>query len=146
MPDDDFLYAQVAQEITDGRIDKTTWTRAFAHSGGAEDATKSLYIRFRVESLREQVQQAAIVANQQKRLAMQQAKEQVQAGGQVSCPNCGHRGDPIKEARGGASQLGICFLLLIVFFPLGIIYACFTSGYRYKCAKCGTQFHRDTIK
>lgn len=143
---DDFLYAQVAQEITNGRIDQTTWTRAFADSGGAQDVTKSLYIRFRVEKLRQQAQRAALLADHQGRAAVRRAKQAVQSGQAVTCPSCGHSGDPIKEPRGGQGQMALCAILLILLFPVGILYACFTSGYRYKCGKCRSQFHRDTIR
>jgi len=142
MPDDDFLYTQVAKEISDGQIDRTTWTRAFAHSGGTEEATKSFYIRFRVERLREEVQEAAEAARKQHQAAMQTAKQRVQAGQPVTCPNCGHHGEPIREARGNAL---VCFLLCFLYLIPGIIYYLCRSGYRYRCAKCGTVFHEDLI-
>src|SRR5204863_8699661 len=44
-------YATVADEISSGQVDKVTWTKAFAHSGGDERATKSLYCRYRVNDL-----------------------------------------------------------------------------------------------
>jgi DNA-directed RNA polymerase subunit RPC12/RpoP len=142
MPDDDFLYAQVAKEISDGQIDRTTWTRAFAHSGGADDATKSLYIRFRVESLREQFQQAVVAARKEQQAAIQTAKQRALAGQAVTCPHCGHHGEPIKEPRG---NMAICLLLCLAYVIPGIIYYLCASGYRYKCAKCGTVFHKDLI-
>jgi hypothetical protein len=51
MASDDAFYEAVAAEIEGGRIDKALWTKAFSHSGGTEAATKSLYVRYRVEQL-----------------------------------------------------------------------------------------------
>jgi hypothetical protein len=47
----DRFYAAVAKEIADGVIETATWTKAFAHSGGDDLATKSLYCRYRAEKL-----------------------------------------------------------------------------------------------
>ena len=142
MANDDFLYDQVAQEISEGHIDRTTWTKAFAHSGGTEEATKSLYIRFRVEFLREQLQEAAKIADQQQRVQMVQTKQKAVAGHSVTCPQCRHIGEPTKEPRGSVL---LCLFLCLLYVVPGLIYAACTSGYRYKCSKCGFVFHRDLL-
>ena len=51
MNSDDAYYASVAAEIENGHFDKVLWTKAFSHSGGTDAATKSLYVRYRVEQL-----------------------------------------------------------------------------------------------
>jgi hypothetical protein len=59
MAAEDRFYDAVAEEISGGHIDKATWTRAFAHSGGDENAAKSLYCRYRAEHLASASQQHA---------------------------------------------------------------------------------------
>ena len=51
MAAEDRFYDSVAKEISAGHIDKATWTRAFAHSGGDQEATKAHYCRYRAEHL-----------------------------------------------------------------------------------------------
>lgn len=51
MPSQDSFYADVVAEIERGQIDKAMWAKAFAHSGGTEEATKSLYVRYRAEDM-----------------------------------------------------------------------------------------------
>ena len=47
----DAYYKAVAEEISRRHIDKATWTRAFAESGGNQAVAKSLYCRYRAEQL-----------------------------------------------------------------------------------------------
>ena len=47
----DAYYKAVAEEISRRHIDKATWTRAFAESGGDQAVAKSLYCRYRAEQL-----------------------------------------------------------------------------------------------
>jgi len=60
MASDDIFYSTVAAEIEQGRIDKVLWTKAFSHSGGTEAATKSLYVRYRVEQLAEEARSSQL--------------------------------------------------------------------------------------
>lgn len=55
--------------------------------------------------------------------------------GGIICHNvhCGYRGMPAKQARGSAAALVI---LLIVFFPIGLIYAALMSGHHSVCPRC----------
>ncbi len=46
------LYDRIAEEITDGQIDKGLWTEAFAITNGDERLTRSQYIKLRVKWLR----------------------------------------------------------------------------------------------
>src|SRR5437868_5183924 len=100
MGSDDHLYETVADEISAGQLDRVTWTRAFAHSGGGQDATKSLYIRYRVEQLRSELEQAHAAAREQQRVAAQHVKTGVLSGQPVTCPHCGHRGPAKLVPRG----------------------------------------------
>ena len=51
MGSQDAFDAAVADEIAKGHLDRILWTKAFANSGGTESATKSLYVRYRVQQL-----------------------------------------------------------------------------------------------
>ncbi|MFO1262789.1 MAG: hypothetical protein U1E84_05515 [Rhodoferax sp.] len=44
-------YAAALAEIEEGRLDKGTWARAFADSGGDESKAKAFYIKARAESI-----------------------------------------------------------------------------------------------
>lgn len=44
-------YAAALAEIEEGRLDKGSWARAFAESGGDESKAKALYIKVRAESI-----------------------------------------------------------------------------------------------
>ena len=48
------LYLQAKQEIEDDNTDEATWTKAFAKSEGFEERTKALYIKYRVEKLKDE--------------------------------------------------------------------------------------------
>lgn len=43
MTSSDASYEAVAEEISSGRIDRATWTKAFGRSGGYQQTTESLY-------------------------------------------------------------------------------------------------------
>lgn len=45
------LYEQVAVEVSQGKIRNGLWTKALANSDGAEKKAKSLYIKYRVQSI-----------------------------------------------------------------------------------------------
>lgn len=48
---EDRLYEQIAQEIEANTVDKATWTKAFAQSGGDDKQTRVLYIKARFDRL-----------------------------------------------------------------------------------------------
>lgn len=57
--DDNAFYGVVAGELDQDRIDKVLWSRAVANSAGDDKLAKSLYIRYRAQSLQDaQTQQA----------------------------------------------------------------------------------------
>ena len=52
------------------------------------------------------------------------------------CPNCYYCGEPKMLAKG---SLLIAIILLVIFFPIGLIYIVFCSiGPRNICPKCDT--------
>jgi len=51
---DSDLYAVAGQEVSNGVIDTGLWTKAFAESGGSDQATKALYLKMRVLDLTQQ--------------------------------------------------------------------------------------------
>jgi hypothetical protein len=130
---DDSFYAMVAEEISSGAIDRTTWTKAFAHSGGSEEVAKSLYIRFRVEQLREQSRRSAEEFNRQQQTAVVERRRRVLAGKSVNCPSCGCHITAIRESSGSVWRF--LFLLLLGILP-GVVYALTVSGFRFRCPKC----------
>ena len=53
-------------------------------------------------------------------------------------PNCGYSG-PSKEVR---RTSWILFAFLLVFFPIAILYALFTTGYTQYCPRCNLKVGR----
>lgn len=52
---EDKYYEQVAIEMSEGRINVGTWTRAKANAEGDENKTEALYIKYRVQSLHDEI-------------------------------------------------------------------------------------------
>lgn len=48
---EDQIYAQIADELDGGNLDKATWTKAYAVSDGEDKKSRSLYIKLRFEKL-----------------------------------------------------------------------------------------------
>ena len=65
------LYEQVTTELLNGQRREGLWAKAFANSDGCEHRAKSLYINYRVQSIRDEAElaQAAAeeMANERKR-------------------------------------------------------------------------------
>lgn len=49
------IYAQVVEELTQGKRRDGLWARAIAESEAREDKAKSLYIRYRVQSIKDEI-------------------------------------------------------------------------------------------
>lgn len=87
------LYEQVVHELSNGQRRDGLWAKALANSDGAEDKAKGLYIRYRVQSLRDEMEIHD---------AMNQEELKARAA-QLS--------DPIKKARSyGVSEENIAYL------------------------------------
>lgn len=52
------------------------------------------------------------------------------------CPVCGHRGPPVKKAKG---SIVVAFVLLMFGILPGLIYLMFFSGYVWVCGRCGAK-------
>ena len=57
------LYEQVVRELSEGQRRDGLWAKAIAHSDGSEDRAKALYIKYRVQSLRDELEIAADAVN-----------------------------------------------------------------------------------
>ncbi len=73
------LYEIVAEEIEQGLLEKVAWTRAIAESTGDEKLAKSLYIRFRVQTLEENESQKARAARSAREQQDREQERQVAA-------------------------------------------------------------------
>ena len=47
------MYAEVANELVRGFIRDGLWAKALAHSNGADQTVRALYIRYRVQSMKD---------------------------------------------------------------------------------------------
>lgn len=75
---EDRLYEQIAQEIETNAVDKGTWTKAFAQSGGDDKLTRVAYIKTRFEKLlvAEKIRLEAF-QREQEREALQRKREEI---------------------------------------------------------------------
>jgi DNA-directed RNA polymerase subunit RPC12/RpoP len=128
MSEDDSLYAQVANEIAQGKLDAGMWAKAIAHSDGSENSAKSFYIRFRVSQMKEQL--ASFKSN------LSNSKK-------VTCPYCGHHEEAEATPRGNAAE---CIFFYLIFIIPGIIYTLMRSGFTYTCKNCKATLSTDKVK
>ncbi|MFI8744202.1 hypothetical protein ACIGKL_03465 [Pseudomonas sp. NPDC077186] len=56
---DEQIYAQVLSEIENGQRRNGLWAKALAHSDGSNEKAKSLYIKYRADSIRDEIALAA---------------------------------------------------------------------------------------
>lgn len=59
------LYEQVANELDQGAVRKGLWAKALAHSGGSEQTTKALYMKYRVQSIKDELRVTVEIKKQQ---------------------------------------------------------------------------------
>lgn len=59
------LYEQVVMELSQGRRRNGLWAKAMANSDGSEEKAKSLYIQYRVQSIKDEAEIAGAVAEQE---------------------------------------------------------------------------------
>lgn len=72
---DDKLYEIAMEEIENGTVQKGLYARAFSQSEGDKDKTDALYIKFRVQSLQDEL---AFQAERERALYEQQVSEKIQ--------------------------------------------------------------------
>ena len=53
---DEFLYGEVLTEMDNGTIHKNLWAKAMAMSDGNDAKTKSLYMKYRVQKIKDELQ------------------------------------------------------------------------------------------
>lgn len=135
----DQLYGQVAAEIATGQIDPALWAKALAHSGGGENATRSYYIRFRVEQLDLAFNVALKQIRSQERELVQRLKSNVA----VRCKQCGEEVTAKVEPRGDAT---VCIALYLLFIVPGLIYTLRYSGSRFSCPRCLYVLHEERFR
>lgn len=88
--EDSEFYKIVADEIDNGQLDRVSWTRAVANSGGDPLLAKSLYIRCRVQLLndaRAEQERAAQCAREAEILRAEQAKHQQRQAREAAASN-----------------------------------------------------------
>lgn len=59
------LYEQVVMELSQGQRRNGLWAKAIASSDGSEEKAKSLYIEYRVQSIKDEAEIAGAVAEQE---------------------------------------------------------------------------------
>ncbi len=53
---EELLYSQVAEEIEKNEINKGLWAKALSESGNIDSSAKALYIKLRVQSLKDEIE------------------------------------------------------------------------------------------
>lgn len=58
------LYEQVVSELINGEKRSGLWAKALANSNGIEEKAKALYIQYRVQSIKDEIEISTIVKHQ----------------------------------------------------------------------------------
>ncbi len=114
-PDDNPFYEAVADEMEQERLDKVVWTRAIANSAGDEKLAKSLYIRYRVQTLSEARAQQAREQHQAQVLERERQKQHEREAQQAAaCKQAEERDWGFLRALGVIAFSAIVIVGLIV--------------------------------
>jgi len=69
------MYEYVIEEISENKIRTGLWAKAIAHSEGNEQHAKSLYIKYRVQSLKDEMELVAHESHRREREARKRNRE-----------------------------------------------------------------------
>lgn len=97
---DEQLYAQVVAELSAGERRDGLWGKALAHSDGTDDKARGLYIKYRVQSLKDE----SVVTAALEEIESTKVKEQIasdESGEQVAFDDSGEQiaSDDSKEQK-----------------------------------------------
>lgn len=109
------LYEQVVLELSQNQRRDGLWAKAMANSDGSEDKAKSLYIKYRVQSIKDEAEIAEAVAEQeeynQKKAAVIERQKRID-NAESMLRSKGYKlsasvdGWVVKEPLGGRQQIG----------------------------------------
>ena len=71
------LYEQVVQEISQGQKRDGLWAKALSNSDGIEDKAKALYIKYRVQSIKDENELSHALEEARKQRALEEARKQL---------------------------------------------------------------------
>ena len=127
------LYTQVAQEVSEGKVQKGLWLKATLESDGDDFEAKKLYTALRIRQIVREHNKAYEKAQRERAEQREAYVKEVTATGKVVCPKCNSAVHPVKQPRG---DTGTFLLLLMLMILPGVIYAMFNMGFDWKCPKC----------
>jgi hypothetical protein len=70
------LYEQVVNELSNGQRRNGLWAKALANSDGAEEKAKALYIKYRVQSIKDEFEVTEAIKEQDEILNKQKTEEE----------------------------------------------------------------------
>ena len=73
------LYEQVLNELSQGKKRDGLWAKALAYSEGSDEKAKALYIKYRVQSIKDELEIAEALADQEERLRQKEDEEREKA-------------------------------------------------------------------
>jgi DNA-directed RNA polymerase subunit RPC12/RpoP len=126
---EEYFFDIVARELNNNIKHDAVWAKAIAKSQGDIGKAESYYIKYRIESLKDDM-----ILNQEA------YEEKLKKDGIYICSNCHAEVKPKKKSKG---CLLILIPLLFLYIVPGVIYALFYSGYIYKCPKCDHNINID---
>lgn len=124
------LYAVVVDEIERNEINKALWAKALADSDNDENKTRALYIKYRVQKLKDEISD-----NQEAQRQQQRAHEQTQAKQQKDHRNVGTLTTTVEKTVSTFHWL-ILLMVLISLATLFFGYIFYDSGDEYWIAWC----------
>lgn len=133
---EEYFFNIVAQELKNGIKHDATWAKAIAFAQGNSEKAESSYIKYRIESLQDDMilnQEAEENDKIQKELERKAYKQTLKKKGIYICQNCHAEVKPIKKKKGSVL---ILIPLIFLYIVPAIIYALLYDGYIYRCPKC----------
>lgn len=70
------LYEQVVNELSSGHKRNGLWAKAFVDSGGEDEKAKALYIKYRVQSIKDECELYKVTKEQEEIHSMQKVEEE----------------------------------------------------------------------
>ena len=112
------LYLQVVDEISNGIIRDGLWGKAKVESAGNDEAAKALYIKYRVQAIKDEATVASAIAEQKAELARQKQKEELEREVLNEQQSREAQRQAAQASNEAGKRDGVGFVILILLFVL----------------------------
>lgn len=139
---DNQIYKLVGEEVFKSEYSPGPMARAVADASGDRASIQSLYVRYRFEELKQQIEKEQLAAAEYECKQFEEKKASARINGLFACPICGYYGKPTVKSRGFRWTYAmvalplLCYYVIpgVVYFVVYLIWA--KSGRFYSCPQC----------